>query len=99
MRLQQLRKAKYSILASILHIFQKKFLTEHHTYCTIHCVNLMIFLYLALNLDTLFIKCDFLEKFILSFFFEQDQMHIAKTNEINTIKSFLKKLDDVVMEK
>ena len=100
MRLQQLRKAKYLILASILHIFQKKFLTEHHTYCTIHCVNLMIFLYLALNLDTLFIKCDFLEKFILSFFFEQDQMHIAaKTNEINTIKSFLKKLDDVVMEK
>ena len=32
-RLQQLRKAKYSILASsILHIFQLFFLTEVHTY-------------------------------------------------------------------
>ena len=49
-RLQQLRKAKYSILG----------------------VNLMIFLYLASNLNTFFKKCNFLEKFILSFFFEQD---------------------------
>ena len=32
LRLQQLRKAKYSILASILHIFEKHFLTEPHTY-------------------------------------------------------------------
>ena len=31
-RLQQLRKAKYSILALILQIFQNVFLTEHHTY-------------------------------------------------------------------
>ena len=31
-RLLQLRKAKYSILASISHIFQKKFLTKPHTY-------------------------------------------------------------------
>ena len=31
-RLQLLRKAIYSILTSILHIFQKKFLTEPHTY-------------------------------------------------------------------
>ena len=32
-RLQQLRKAKYSILvSSILHIFQLFFLTEVHTY-------------------------------------------------------------------
>ena len=29
-RLQQLRKAKYSMLASILHIFKKLFLTEPH---------------------------------------------------------------------
>ena len=28
------------------------------TYFTIHCVNLMIFLYLVLNLDTSFKKCD-----------------------------------------
>ena len=32
MRIKQLTKAKYSILASILHIFLKKFLTESHTY-------------------------------------------------------------------
>ena len=32
MRLQQLRKAKYSILASILQIFNFFFLTEPHTY-------------------------------------------------------------------
>ena len=31
-RLQLLRKATYSILASILHIFQKKILREPHTY-------------------------------------------------------------------
>ena len=32
MRLKQLRKAKYSILASIFHILKKFFLTEPHTY-------------------------------------------------------------------
>ena len=32
----------------------------------------MIFLYVVLDLDTFFKKCDFLEKFVLSFFFEQD---------------------------
>ena len=37
--------------------------------CTIHCVNLMIFLYFALNPDIFFKYCDFLEKFILPFFF------------------------------
>ena len=52
MRLQQLRKAKYSILAPILHLIPTS---------TIHCVNLMIFLYLALNLETFFKKGDFLE--------------------------------------
>ena len=31
-RLQQLRKTKYSILATILHIFLFFFLTEPHTY-------------------------------------------------------------------
>ena len=37
-RLQQLRKAKHSILGSILHIFQKIFLTEPHTYlCNALC--------------------------------------------------------------
>ena len=70
-RLQQLRKEKYSILASILHIFQKPFLQNLMPTSTIHCVNIMIFLYLVLNLDTFFKKRD-MEKFILSFFFEQD---------------------------
>ena len=32
----------------------------------------MIFLYVVLDLDTFFKKCDFLEKFVLPFFFEQD---------------------------
>ena len=32
MRLKQLRKAKYSILASIFHILKNFFLTEPHTY-------------------------------------------------------------------
>ena len=36
--------------------------------CTIQCVHLTVFLYLALNLETFFKKCDFLEKFILSLF-------------------------------
>ena len=31
-RLQQLRKIKYSLLTSILHIFSKIFLTELYTY-------------------------------------------------------------------
>ena len=34
-RIQQFRKAKYSLLASVLHIVQRFFLTEPHTYlCT-----------------------------------------------------------------
>ena len=70
-RLQQLRKAKYSILASILHIFNF-FLQSLIPTCAIHCVNLMVFLYLALDMEKCFKKCDFLEKFILSFLFEQD---------------------------
>ena len=69
-RLQLLRKAIYSILASILHIFQKKFLTEPHTY-----LYNTLFSYILLSIWKDFLnhkKCDFLEKFILSFFFEQD---------------------------
>ena len=31
-KLKQLRNTKYSILASLLHIFQNFFLTEPHTY-------------------------------------------------------------------
>ena len=75
-RLQQLRMAKYSILASILHIFEKKFFQNLITTCAIHYVNLVIFLYLVLNLDTFFKNFDFLEIFILSFFFEEDLLLI-----------------------
>ena len=53
-RLQQLGKTKYSILASILHIFQKVSLQSFTSVCTIQCVNLMIFFYFNLNLDTFF---------------------------------------------
>ena len=67
MTLKQLRKAKYSILASIFHIFKIFFLTEPHTYlCNTTGKSL------AVNLDILFKKFDVLEKFILPFFFEQD---------------------------
>ena len=74
MRLQQSKKVKFSILALILHIFQFLYLQNLIPTCTIHCVNLMIFLYLALNLETFSKKGDFLEKFIISFFFEQDHV-------------------------
>ena len=70
-RLQKLRKAKYSILASILRIFQKPFLQSLIPTCRIQCVNMMDFLYLVLNLDTFFEKCDIIEEFISSFYFEQ----------------------------
>ena len=68
-RLQQLRI--FNISLNIAH-FSKKILTEPHTTSAIYCVNLMIFLYLALNRDTFFKKLNFLEKLISSFFFEQD---------------------------
>ena len=62
-RLQQLRKGKYLTLASILHnLKKKKILLSLISTCTIHCPNLMVFLYLALKLETFFNKCDFLEK-------------------------------------
>ena len=67
-RLQQLRKAKYSILASILQIFKKNFLQRLIPTCGIYCVDLMVFLYHALNVEEFFKNGDFLEKFI----FEQD---------------------------
>ena len=73
-RFEQLRKAKYSILASISHICQKKFLQSLTHTCTIHCVNLMIFLYLALNLETflknaIFWKNSFCQFFLNKTFF------------------------------
>ena len=72
-RSEQLRKVKYSILATILPIFLFFFLQNLIPTCTIHCVNLMIFLYFALNLEAFFKNRDFLEKFILSFSYEQDR--------------------------
>ena len=80
-RLQQLRKAKYSILATICTFFKFFFLQSLVRTCTIHCLYLMIFLYFALNLETFFKKCDFLEKFILSFFLEQDHYEGTRSFE------------------
>ena len=72
-RLQQLRKTKYSILATILHIFLFFFFLQNLIpTCTIHCINLVIFLYFDLNLEAFFRKCDFSEKFVSPFLFEQD---------------------------
>ena len=54
MRLQQLRKAKYSILASKEKegfFFSQRVIPT----CTINCVNLTVLVYLALNLET-FVK-------------------------------------------
>ena len=62
-RLQQVGKSKYSILASMVHIFQNIFLTQSYTYLYNTQWNLMIFSYLALNQDT-----------FRHFFFEQDQV-------------------------
>ena len=70
--LQQLRKAKYSILASILHIFQQNFLTEPHTYLCNTLRKSHGFLKSCFEYGKISQKRVFLEKFILSLFFEQD---------------------------
>ena len=56
-RLQQLRKEKYSILSSILNIFQNIFLTEPHTYFVQYTESLVVFLYLTLNIEFFLKKC------------------------------------------
>ena len=56
-----LKKSKIFNIASILHIFLFFFLKSLIPTCAIHFVNLMLFLCLALNLETLFKKCDILE--------------------------------------
>ena len=68
-RLQQLRKIKYSILASVLHIFHNFFLAEPHTHlhntlCKSH--DFLVFCFESWHIVQ---YCDFLEKFILPFFF------------------------------
>ena len=70
-RLQQLRKAKYSILASILHILQNIF-TEPHNYLNNTLCNVHYFLISCFEFGHILKKCDFLEKFISSLFFGQD---------------------------
>ena len=62
-----IKKGKiFNISLNIVHFF---FLWSIIPTCAIHCVNLMVFLYLALNLETFFKKC--LEKFIFSYFFNK----------------------------
>ena len=68
-RFEQLRKAKYSILASISHICQKK---EPHTYLYNTLCKSHDFLISCFESGNIFKKCNFLEKFILSIFFKQD---------------------------
>ena len=72
MQLQQLRKAKFSILASISHIFQNLLLTEPHTYLYNELYKSHGFLISCFESGNILQKSGFLEKFILSFFFEQD---------------------------
>ena len=56
-----LKKSKiFNISLNIAH-FSFFFLKSLIPTCTIHFVNLMLFLCLALNLETLFKKCDILE--------------------------------------
>ena len=58
-----IKKGKiFNISLNITQFRKKKFLLSLIPTCTIHCLNLMVFLYLALNLETFFNKCDFLEK-------------------------------------
>ena len=73
-RLQKLRKAKYSILASILHIFQKIFLTELHTY---------------LYKKTLFKSHDFLISCFESGHIFQEKVNFWKINFVILFLSFL----------
>ena len=70
-----MEKGKIFNISQYLHIFRLiYFLQNLIPSCTIHCVNLLILLYFALNLETFFKQCDFLEKFILSFYFEHDRL-------------------------
>ena len=62
-----INKGKIFNISLNMHIFLFFFLTKP---CAIHFVTLMVFLYLALNLETCFKKCYFLQNFILSFLFE-----------------------------
>ena len=79
-RLQQWIKVKYSVLAPTLYIF---FLTESHTYlCNTLCKSHD---FLALNLNTFYKNCDFLEKIILLFFFEQDLNTDISNNKVGTL--------------
>ena len=70
----------FIISLNIAHIWKKKFFQNLITTCTIHYVNLVIFLHLVLNLDTFFKNFDFLEIFILSFFFEEDLLLIWRVD-------------------
>ena len=61
MRLQLLRKTKYSILASIFHIYLFFSYRASHLLLK-YSVNLMVFLYITLNLETFFKNVTFCKK-------------------------------------
>ena len=62
----------FNISHNIAHFSFFFFLQNLIPTCTIHCINLVIFLYFDLNLEAFFRKCDFSEKFVSPFLFEQD---------------------------
>ena len=71
-----IKKGKiFNISLNIAHFSIIFFLQSLVSTCVIHCVNLMVFLYHALNLETYIENCDILENFILSFCFEEDLLY------------------------
>ena len=71
--LQQLPKKKIFNTSLNIALFSFFFLQNLIPTCAIHHVNLMVFLYLALNMEKFYknvTSCDF----ILPFFFEQDHI-------------------------
>ena len=77
---------KFNISLNIAHFFKKKFLQSLIPTCAMHCVNIMVLLYLAFNMETFFKKCDFLEKLILSFFFKRNHpWNVSKACNLNQV--------------
>ena len=81
-----IKKGKiFNISLNISHL---SFFSYRASYLLVkYSVNLMIFLYITLNLETFFQKCDFLQKFSLSlifffFFFEQDHLPLKSSKNV-----------------
>ena len=84
-RLQQLKKAKYWILASISHIFHKNFLTEPHIYLynTLLCKSLW-FSYILFWIWTHFLKnVAFLKNELVILFWTRSNVVFSFENGLN----------------